>query len=154
MSIKFHCNKCGVSVKAPDSYAGKRVKCPKCQSLNSLPAESEALPYQLEVEVQDYDGIFCQHCGTKIKREAIYCPKCGCENKINKTANPLESSSGNISGGTIGGAYFLSIVIPLFGIIAGIYLMVKKEIFHGLMCIILSVFVGIPMSVFLWGIPI
>ena len=34
------CNACGAKVRAPDSAAGKRVKCPKCANIISVPAET------------------------------------------------------------------------------------------------------------------
>jgi phage FluMu protein Com len=38
MPIAIQCPSCGVSLKAPDTVAGKRVKCPKCANLISVPA--------------------------------------------------------------------------------------------------------------------
>jgi hypothetical protein len=37
MSIEFQCGKCGSRLKAPDNSGGKRVKCPKCESIQTIP---------------------------------------------------------------------------------------------------------------------
>lgn len=142
--IRFHCNKCGQSIKAPDKYAGKKVKCPKCSASNILPSDEEALPYQLEVDTNDYECIFCQQCGNKIKKDAFICPKCGCKNNLSNNSN--NNFTPEVKTGTIVAAYFLCFFIPLFGIIAGIYLMCKDKIAHGIACVLLSMFIGIPFS--------
>lgn len=36
--IKFECSKCGHSYRVPDQYAGKRVRCKECTTVNSIPA--------------------------------------------------------------------------------------------------------------------
>jgi DNA-directed RNA polymerase subunit RPC12/RpoP len=36
--IKFLCSNCGHGIGAPDKYAGKRVRCPKCQKGTQVPA--------------------------------------------------------------------------------------------------------------------
>jgi phage FluMu protein Com len=38
MAIEFGCGKCGYRLKVPDNSAGKRVKCPKCESVQTIPA--------------------------------------------------------------------------------------------------------------------
>ena len=140
--IKFHCSKCGKGAKAPDIYAGKEVKCPSCQSSNLLPSDENVLPYQLEeVKEEQYEGVFCQHCGNKMKREAVLCPKCGCENNLKKKEEKEE-----VKGSSIVLSYVLSILFPLLGIIAGIYLIAKDKAAHGVACILLSIFIGIPLG--------
>lgn len=45
MTISLACPACGVKLRIPDSFAGKKVKCPKCgQRLGSSSAEMAALP--------------------------------------------------------------------------------------------------------------
>lgn len=151
--IRFHCNKCGQSIKAPDKYAGKKVKCPKCAAPNLLPSEEEALPYQLEVETNDYECIFCQQCGNKIKKDAFICPKCGCKNNLSNN-NSNNTFTPEVKTGTIVAAYVLSLIAPLFGIIAGIYLMCKNKVGHGICCVLISLFLSIPFwAVFMAAIP-
>jgi hypothetical protein len=38
MTIAFQCPGCGVTLKVPDTMAGRRGKCPKCGTVNQLPA--------------------------------------------------------------------------------------------------------------------
>jgi hypothetical protein len=37
MAIKVPCESCGKTLTAPDSAAGKRVRCPNCQAIQRLP---------------------------------------------------------------------------------------------------------------------
>src|SRR5206468_4058449 len=48
MPIAISCPSCKARCNAPDTAAGKKVKCPKCQSLISVPAggSSPAAPTQ------------------------------------------------------------------------------------------------------------
>lgn len=38
MSIRFKCDKCGMGIKAPDKFAGRAAKCPKCKQHIVVPA--------------------------------------------------------------------------------------------------------------------
>jgi hypothetical protein len=38
MAIEFRCGNCSSRLKAPDNSSGKRVKCPKCASVQTIPA--------------------------------------------------------------------------------------------------------------------
>jgi hypothetical protein len=143
--IKFHCSKCGKGVKAPDKYAGKRVKCPSCQTPNLLPADEDLEAYEVEeITCVAYEGVFCQHCGKKMKKAAVYCPGCGCENTLNKTVSSNTISDINTNNVVI--CYVLSILFPIGGIIGGIYLCCKGKAAHGIACILLSIFIGIPVG--------
>jgi hypothetical protein len=44
MPIPVICGSCGTKLKAPDSAAGRKVKCPKCGTLASVPAGKTASP--------------------------------------------------------------------------------------------------------------
>lgn len=37
--INFNCTKCGHSYNVPDEYAGKKVRCKECQTVNSVPSQ-------------------------------------------------------------------------------------------------------------------
>ena len=50
MSIAVVCSQCSAKLNAPDSAAGKKVKCPKCQGVIAVP---EPLPLAPEFEVVD-----------------------------------------------------------------------------------------------------
>lgn len=40
MAIRISCDSCGATIKADDKHAGKRVRCPKCQEILTIPAAS------------------------------------------------------------------------------------------------------------------
>ena len=42
--IVFHCKNCGRKIRAPDKFSARRVKCPKCSSILSVPATDPAAP--------------------------------------------------------------------------------------------------------------
>jgi hypothetical protein len=74
--------------------------------------------------------VFCRGCGTQIHESAESCPKCGAVQKI---ASPAQK-------GAIIGAYVGAIVLPILGIGIGIYLLVKQKWLHGILSIMISVF--------------
>jgi uncharacterized protein len=41
MPISVTCPTCGAKLKTPDTAAGKKIKCPKCEKLIDVPAEGE-----------------------------------------------------------------------------------------------------------------
>jgi hypothetical protein len=41
--IKFDCSKCGHSYKVSEQYAGKRVRCKACSTVNTIPAPEREL---------------------------------------------------------------------------------------------------------------
>jgi prepilin-type processing-associated H-X9-DG protein len=43
MAIMFTCNQCGKQLQVKDDYAGKRVKCPDCESVLEAPPASTAV---------------------------------------------------------------------------------------------------------------
>jgi hypothetical protein len=43
MPIEFRCNQCGQLLRVPDNSAGKSARCPKCQSLMTVPGEAVAI---------------------------------------------------------------------------------------------------------------
>ena len=140
--IKFHCSKCGAKVSAPKEYVGRRAKCPSCDSQNIIPGEDEPMKYDIEEVKPNYNQIFCQHCGKEIMREAVICPKCGCPNELNKREAQKED---RVSSTTVFWVYMLALLFPLGGFIGGIWLMCKGEPAHGIACILVSIFIGIPL---------
>jgi phage FluMu protein Com len=81
--MKLHCPHCGVVGKADDSYAGKTVKCPKCQGM--FEAIDKSLSPQLQQ--QGADGVekvtlSCPHCGVEgatgnsFVGRKVKCPQC------------------------------------------------------------------------------
>ena len=78
--------------------------------------------------------MFCSSCGNQMMDQADVCPKCGVVPK-----NVATAKSGTVGGRTIVYSYILAIVLPLFGFIAGIYLLCKKQAGHGVACIVISI---------------
>ncbi len=73
--IRFKCTGCGTVLQAPGQYAGKRVKCSKCERVLDVPRES-ALP--------DDERVLCICPGCKANFKAddtdegkkLKCPQC------------------------------------------------------------------------------
>ena len=53
--IKAECPSCGVSLSAPDSFAGKEAKCPKCSAMIPVPAADPSTT-ELKAELQKLVG--------------------------------------------------------------------------------------------------
>ena len=49
MPIKFNCPKCGKKLSVPDSFAGRKARCPGCNEAVGVPASSQ------EEEIPKYD---------------------------------------------------------------------------------------------------
>jgi hypothetical protein len=50
MPISVFCPKCGKKLKAPDTAAGKKAKCPQCQTVLTLPAAGTVQDEVLDAE--------------------------------------------------------------------------------------------------------
>ena len=91
MPIRFTCSNpaCGHVMRAGDELAGERVRCPRCRTIQSVPAEpiklkplSEPPPAPRAAEQTSVtpgrDGaILCPDCGTTFSAAAQLCPQCG-----------------------------------------------------------------------------
>ena len=73
--------------------------------------------------------MFCSNCGNEIADKAVLCPKCG-----------LEIVSKGVSTGMLVFGYIASVLIPIVGIIIGVYAMAKSRPGHGVGMIVLSLF--------------
>ena len=68
--IRFQCEHCGHKISVQDKHAGKRVKCPKCGSVVTVPVKSTIVDFH------------CDSCGRKISAPRVHagkkgrCPKC------------------------------------------------------------------------------
>ena len=68
--IRFCCEHCGHKISVQDKYAGKRSRCPECDTVFVVPAESTFI------------GLQCENCGQKISVPKTYagkkvkCPSC------------------------------------------------------------------------------
>lgn len=68
--IRFHCEHCGHKISVQDEHAGKRCKCPRCDSVLIVPHKSAIVDFR------------CENCGQKLSVPEVHagkkarCPKC------------------------------------------------------------------------------
>jgi DNA-directed RNA polymerase subunit RPC12/RpoP len=76
--IEFRCSNCNKKINTPDSYAGKRGKCPQCGHIVCVPTPQK----ESEHEKQAIIKFRCPHCNQKIGISENYagkqvrCAKC------------------------------------------------------------------------------
>lgn len=93
MTIRFDCEFCGKTLKADDSKGGKKVKCPECEALLTIPAPpSESEVYDAEDASQDDDGEDWDSAGDS---GTVACPACGEEKPANKSKCPFCGEGGS-----------------------------------------------------------
>lgn len=95
---------------------------------------------------------FCPKCGTQLESETSnFCPKCGNELNFNVKnqngiGNYLNSNANEKHTAAIVIGYICSFLIPLIGIILGIYLLTRdnNDVHkHGIIMIVISLIIGI-----------
>ena len=93
MSIKFACESCGRELKVRDDAAGKRVRCPDCNTMIEIPAADTAMDAEIvddnpfaagdikstgdTADEATEDRRPCPACGEMIKSAASKCRFCG-----------------------------------------------------------------------------
>lgn len=82
MPIEFRCPQCGKLLRTPDASAGKKGKCPHCQSVNDIPLASTA-PQEKPI-----DPLFPQTPAPRIERPDSKAPLAG------PSADPFASPPG------------------------------------------------------------
>ncbi|MHC4661250.1 MAG: HEAT repeat domain-containing protein [Planctomycetota bacterium] len=92
MPINVTC-KCGRVMKVPDTYAGKKGRCPRCNSVLEIPAgeieiddselilDSSEPPSEARVQEAAQSvtatGRVCPRCKARVPGAEEFCPKCG-----------------------------------------------------------------------------
>lgn len=95
------------------------------------------------VEFEDQDAgrkAPCPHCQNEI--ELIIPPRIRAIT-VRPSVMPVTTPPITIAQSTIVCSYILAIVVPVVGVLFGIYLMTQKSHGHGLVCIGLSIFSGV-----------
>jgi hypothetical protein len=76
--------------------------------------------------------MYCVGCGNELHEKAVICPKCG----VPTENNPIKPK---ISRGNLIGCYIFAVIMPIIGLILGIYLLFKDQVAHGIAVLILSI---------------
>lgn len=122
MPIQIRCQ-CGKSLNAPDSAAGKAVKCPACQKVLKVPAKSasakavqakQAVPKpQPSPMDNDLDDLFneegfdnkieavCPACREPMAADAVLCTRCGFNRESGVTYESHKTAGVDIDHGTL-----------------------------------------------------
>lgn len=148
MSISVRCEECGKTLKAPDSAAGKKAKCPQCGAVVAIPEPvydaqevSDAEPVEDDSnafgDVDSYDSPAidddnrkpCPACGEMIVATAAKCRYCGeiFDSKLKKKAKRRSGSSGDADEDLTTGDYVVAILCSNIGCIAGIVWMIQGK---------------------------
>ena len=85
MTIHVQCGGCGAKFEAPEKFAGKRVKCPKCSAVVTVGERSQRPSGQATAPAEEETPLIpvaCR-CGKKLRVKAklagkrVKCPACG-----------------------------------------------------------------------------
>jgi hypothetical protein len=79
--------------------------------------------------------MYCSSCGSQIALNAVICPKCGVA-----TSNFNVNNKNIATAGYVVASYIASFILPIVGVILGIYLLCKGRPGHGLGSLVLSIF--------------
>jgi uncharacterized protein (TIGR03067 family) len=95
MPIPVVCPSCARKLRAPDNWAGRKTKCPKCGGPVAVPGQAPPEPAKVRaIPVASVDvelvyppapAVTCPSCGSGLKApnhllgRTIPCPKCGAE---------------------------------------------------------------------------
>jgi predicted RNA-binding Zn-ribbon protein involved in translation (DUF1610 family) len=148
--IVFNCSTCGRKVRAPDDAGGKRLRCPACQAVVTVPtdiveaeevetAPAEEPTYALAAEPAPAPGERgeeagaerwpCPMCGEMILKSAAKCRFCGeifdpelraREERVRRRQQPGDSTLS-------GGDWALAVLCSGIGCIIGIVWMIQGK---------------------------
>lgn len=101
MPIPVTC-RCGQKLAAKEEFAGKTVKCPKCQQPLPIPqpaksASDASAAHKLldEVGLSHYNqGATCSECGEPMADGAVLCVHCGYHTKLKRQIKPEGAPAG------------------------------------------------------------
>lgn len=112
-ALRVACS-CGAKLKVPAKAAGKRVKCPKCQTVLTVPPPPPEESYELAGD--DPSALFeqlaeqgraapaeggrridaagqCPQCGAGLPEEAVLCTQCGFNRNTGRSAKAAKAPS-------------------------------------------------------------
>lgn len=78
---------CGTSLKAPVNASGRRVKCPKCGAVLSVPAPAADAAVVNDSPAREPAGsaiVPCAACGAAMPADAVLCVACGYNTRTGK----------------------------------------------------------------------
>lgn len=90
MSISVTCS-CGKALNVPDSFAGKKGKCPHCKTVLDIPAQGEAPGAKTETKEVEQVEFRCPKTGKRARLPkalagaSVVCPICGEVHSISKS---------------------------------------------------------------------
>lgn len=127
MAIVFSCEHCGKNIKTDESKAGKRVKCPGCSEVITIP-QPDVEDADEEEEEEEFETIpsrgakgkssktRCKMCGESVAPTDKTCPACG-EKLTGKKSRPLASLGQRFTGALIDGLFPVILGIPGFALL-------------------------------------
>lgn len=105
--VRFNCDNCGAKIKVPSSAVGRRVKCPKCAALLTVPAPEPAVAEPREDELgfaDDGDDLLGDLAAAERSAEALAQPDLAATAPPAAPPMPRPPAGGGVAAGTAGAA--------------------------------------------------